>query len=255
MPVPALFDHLLVAVLVFVLPIRGAWEYRRLVRRVRAGVPEARAREYRSTMLLQWALAVLVVAAWLAAGRPADVLGLVLPGGTGALAGAVVTALGIALLYAQWRAVSRMDEKGLDALRAQMASVADFLPRTSKEATLFRRLSVTAGICEEVVYRGYLIWYIAAFVGTWPAAFLAAAAFGVLHLYQGLTGVLKTGATGLVMAVLYVASGTLLWPMILHAAVDLHGGAMAHRVLAKAPGHPAPSPDGQAGPPQPAASG
>lgn len=232
---PALLDHILVAVLVVVLPFHGAWEYRRLVRRVRAGVPNARAVEYRNTMLVQWALTGTLVALWWAAGRPAVDLGFALPGGVRLLIGAILTALGLALLYAQWRAVAVMDEKGLKALRAQMASVADLLPRTESEAALFRRLSVTAGICEEILYRGYLIWYLAAFVGEWPAAVLAALVFGVLHLYQGPAGVVKTGATGLVMAILYVGTGSLLWPMILHTAVDLQGGAMARHALPRAP--------------------
>lgn len=46
---------------------------------------------------------------------------------------------------------------------------------------------------------------------------------------------IKTGATGLVMGVLYVGTGSLLFPMILHAAVDLQGGAMARHVLGSRP--------------------
>jgi hypothetical protein len=148
--------------------------------------------------------------------------------------GAIITALGLALLHAQWRAVFVMDEQGLDVLRAQMQSVADFLPRTEGEAALFRRLSVTAGVCEEIVYRGYLIWYLSAFVGPWPAALLAALIFGGVHLYQGPAGVVRTGATGLAMAILYVGTGSLLWPMILHTAVDVQGGAMARHALERA---------------------
>jgi len=72
-------------------------------------------------------------------------------------------------------------------------------------------------------------------VGAWPAVFLGALIFGVGHLYQGPAGVMKTGATGLLMGILYVGTGSLLFPMILHAAVDLHGGAMARRVLGSVP--------------------
>jgi len=41
----------------------------------------------------------------------------------------------------------------------------------------------------------------------------------------------KTGVTGLIMGALFVATGSLLWPMILHAAVDLQGGAAAKLLL------------------------
>ena len=43
--------------------------------------------------------------------------------------------------------------------------------------------------------------------------------------------VIKTGATGLVMGILYLGTGSLLFPVILHAAVDLQGGAIARRAL------------------------
>lgn len=232
MPSPALLDHLLVAALILVAPLHGAWEYRRLLQRIRAGVPDARAAEYRHTMALEWASTLVLVGLWWFVGRPAEALGFAVPGGGRLLVGALATGLGFGVLYAQWRAVAAMRDEGLEDLRAQMAPVADFLPRTDREAALFRRLSVTAGICEEIVYRGYLIWYLTGFVGTWPAALLAAAAFGVLHLYQGLAGVVRTGATGLVMAAVYVATGSLLWPVILHTTVDLQGGALARRTLA-----------------------
>jgi membrane protease YdiL (CAAX protease family) len=235
MPEPAVLDHILVGVSVLVDPLYGVWAYRRLVRRVRAGVANARAAEYRKAMLRYWTWTIGLVALWLGAGRPAAALGLAAPEGVRLLVGAIITLLGLAVLYAQWRAVSRMDEKGLAPLRVQMAAFADLLPRTEREAALFRGVSITAGVCEEIVCRGYLIWYLAAFVGAWPAVFLGALLFGAGHLYQGPAGVIKTGATGLVMGILYLGTGSLLFPVILHAAVDLHGGAMARRVLGSVP--------------------
>jgi len=235
MPEPAVLDHIAAAVMVLVDPLYGVWAYRRLVRRVRAGVANARAALYRKAMLLYWTFTISLVALWLGADRPAAALGLAAPEGVRLLVGAIITALGLAVLYAQWRAVSTMEEKGLEGLRAQMAAFADFLPRTEGEGAQFRLLSVTAGVCEEIWCRGFLIWYLAAFVGEWPAVFLGALVFGVGHLYQGPAGVIKTGATGLVMGILYVGTGSLLFPMILHTAVDLQGGAMARRVVGSAP--------------------
>ena len=73
--------------------------------------------------------------------------------------------------------------------------------------------------------------YLAHWMPVWPAAVVGAVAFGLAHWYQGTAGVLKTGATGLIMGLLYVASGSILWPAIVHAAVDLQGGAAGRKVL------------------------
>ncbi len=235
MPAPVLPDHVLAAVILVFDPLYGVWEYRRLVRRVRAGVAEARAAFYRKAMLVSWASVTLLVVTWLAAGRPADALGLAPPEGARLLAGIAITLVGLAVLRAQLRAVSALDEQALAGLRAQMPELLDFVPRTAHERDLFRGLSVTAGVCEEIVFRGYLTWYLAAFVGLWPAVFAAAPVFGLAHAYQGPAGVLKAGLTGLVMGVLFVATGSLLFPIVLHAAIDLQGGAMVRLVLRPEP--------------------
>lgn len=235
MPEPAVVYHLLAAMLVLVDPLWGVWEYRRLTRRVRAGVSNAIVAIYRKTILLNWTMTIGLGALWLGTGRPAAALGLAAPEGMRLPVGATITLIGLAVLYAQWRAVSILDEKGLAALRAQMAAFADFLPRTEQESRQFRLVAVTAGVCEEIWWRGFLIWYLTAYMGEWPAVFVGALLFGVLHLYQGPAGVMKTGATGLVMGILYVATGSLIWPVILHTAVDLQGGSIARRVLGAVP--------------------
>ena len=106
---PAIVDHILVAASVLVSPLYGAWAYRRLVRRVRAGEANALAAEYRKAILRYWTWTIGLVTLWLVADRPAAVLGFALPGGVRLLAGAIITALGLAFLYVQWRAVSRTE--------------------------------------------------------------------------------------------------------------------------------------------------
>jgi membrane protease YdiL (CAAX protease family) len=230
MPDPRLPDHLLIALLVGIGPFVAAWSYRRFVRQIEAACPGARIREYRRTIAIQWLIVLALVAIWLSADRTLEVLGFALPGGARLVAGAGLTALGLAFLTGQWRAVKRMDEEELAEMKQGMTFIAPMLPRTDEEAAHFRVLSVTAGICEEIVYRGYLIWYLAAFIGPWPAALAAGVLFGALHLYQSAPGIVRTGVVGVVMGLLYVGSGSLLWPMILHAAVDLNGGAIGRRV-------------------------
>ena len=229
---PAIWDHVLAAVLLLVVPIYGRFAYRILRRKLAAGDPDARRAEYVGTIVFEWALCAIVVAAWLLASRPLAVLGFALPPGWRTIAGAAVTAAGLAFLLFQWRAVGRLDAGALDKLRAQVVSVAEMMPRTEREHRWFRAVALTAGIVEEVVYRGYLIAYLAAFLGTPAATVTAAVAFGLAHAYQGRAGIVKTGVAGLIAAVLYVTTGSLLWPIVLHAAVDLQGGAIGRRVLA-----------------------
>ncbi len=60
-------------------------------------------------------------------------------------------------------------------------------------------------------------------------------AFGLGHLYQGAAGVVKTGVSGLLAGLLYLLTGSLWIPMLLHAAVDLHAGALGYLAASRPP--------------------
>jgi membrane protease YdiL (CAAX protease family) len=102
--------------------------------------------------------------------------------------------------------------------------LAFILPVTGKERAWFALVSVTAGICEEVLYRGFLIRYLSNgpwHVGLWIALAIASISFGLGHGYQGLSGIIGTAVLGAIMAMLFLASGSLWLPMALHAIIDL----------------------------------
>lgn len=227
----AIPDHLLVILLFIVAPLTGAREYRTLAGKVRAGDRTALARAFRGTILQEWAAVLILLAWWGLSGRTLASLGLEVPPGARTVAGVALTLAGLGFVLWQWRTVSRGTEEVLRQLRSQMASVAEMMPRTDLEYRWFRAVSVTAGICEEILFRGFVTWYLGHWMPLWLAAVIGAVGFGLAHAYQGMTGIIKTGVTGLLMGLLFVASGSLLWPIILHVAVDLQGGAMARKVL------------------------
>ncbi|MEM7052492.1 MAG: CPBP family intramembrane glutamic endopeptidase [Acidobacteriota bacterium] len=79
---------------------------------------------------------------------------------------------------------------------------------------------LTAALAEEVIYRGFLMGRLARlFRGTgraWIAALLLSSLFfGLLHLYQGIGGVLMTACAGLMLGGVYLLSGRNLWVVIL----------------------------------------
>jgi uncharacterized protein len=223
-------DHLLAFLLVGFIPLWGIWDKKRLLAGLRLGSGDARVRAYRRIALVSWALTFGMLAIWLSAGRDLRSLGLAFDPGPRALIGAAVAVLLSGLLVLQMIVVQRSPEK-LDQVLEQLESVESVLPHNARELRAFGWLSITAGVCEELLYRGYLIAYFTAFVDWWPAAGLAAIAFALAHAYQGATGVLKTGAVGVIMGTLYLLSGSIWGPMLLHAMVDITSGRIAHCAL------------------------
>jgi hypothetical protein len=86
---------------------------------------------------------------------------------------------------------------------------------------------ITAGFLEEFMFRGYLMNRLLGLVGkktriAWAIAVVGQAViFGLVHSQQGLGGMFKVGAIGLVFGLSYLCVGRNLWPLIIaHALID-----------------------------------
>lgn len=224
---PTLIDWILAAIVAVLWPLQqNLVSWPKFQRALRDGVPGARVKGYRETIQHQWVLAAVILVAWLAQGRSLPALGL--GWGSGWLAWALVAvALGVVVMMAlQTRGIAASrDTRAM--VRAKLAGVREVLPHDAHEQTWFRAVSVTAGVCEELMFRGYVTWVIAAVAGPWVAAALTAALFGVAHLYQGLPGILQSSLVGVIMSAVVAAAGSL-WPaMLIHAALDWGSGDAA----------------------------
>ena len=228
----AWFDHLLAFVLVVAVPAYvGLVAWPKVKRRVAEERPNVRVRLYWSNIVFQWTLTALALLIWLFADRPAADLGLGAAGGWRVWGAAGIAAVIAGLLGAQYVLALRSAE-GRRGLRAQLEEAAPFVPRDRREMRHFAAVSVTAGICEEVLYRGFLIWYVCGVTGTSApgvaaAVVVSSVVFGLCHLYQGPRNSVRVGVLALVFGGLYVLAGALWVVMALHAAVDVAGGLLA----------------------------
>jgi uncharacterized protein len=97
------------------------------------------------------------------------------------------------------------------------------LPITKRERFYWVLVSVMAGISEEIIFRLFLIYY---FTYIWGfsiviAIVLATTLFGLAHAYQGWQGILATAYLGGLLGLLYLTTGSILPPIIIHALIDL----------------------------------
>ena len=102
------------------------------------------------------------------------------------------------------------------------------LPHGIGELALWIALSVSAGICEETIFRGYLQRQFAAFTKSAPAGiFLSAAAFGAAHAYQGPRMMILIAVYGLLFGILAHWRRSVRPGMIAHAWQDSLNGLVA----------------------------
>jgi len=223
-------QHLLVFFLVVVTPL---WDWYEIPRLKASTAPRKKIRFYQKIMAASWICAVVAVATvglastfhvtampteigWLASGARGRVIVL------GAMVG-MALAIFVPAVLALWS----------DAIRGKAGRAAKklafLLPSTREERSWWWIVSITAGICEEFLYRGFLMeylhlmpWHLSL---TW-ALVVSSAIFGIGHLYQGIAGAVQTAVAGFIFGCLFVMTGSLLLPIVVHAVMDLRALAL-----------------------------
>lgn len=229
---PRWFDDVVLAVILIGPIFEWLWYWPRFVRAIRARIPLARARFYRNIIIAKWVVTLYVLGLWIVTGRPfsATRLGLSSPLRLGA--GFLIAGLIVSLLVVQAQKVRRVltRPEAVARLRAKFAFADPLVPETNGERWGFWLVSISAGICEEIVFRGFLLWLLTAWFGLVGAVLISSIIFGFAHIYLGFAQVPRTAIVGLVFALIVVATGSL-WPaMVIHAAVDMSSGEMGFRV-------------------------
>jgi len=103
------------------------------------------------------------------------------------------------------------------------------LPRGRVEIALWIVLSITAGICEEAIYRGYLQKQFMALTKSVPAGIgLSALLFGASHSYQGFARASLIAVMGAMAGILAYWRRSVRPGMIAHSVQDMLGAFVRH---------------------------
>lgn len=132
--------------------------------------------------------------------------------------------VGVVALAAGLLPLLRRFRRSDPVARARVRMIA---PRTPNEFAAFYLVCVTAGIAEELAYRGVLFTLLASLVGGWwPAAVIAAALFGIVHLFQGWKSAGIAALIGLRDQVVVGLTGTLFVAIVIHTLHDAITGSV-----------------------------
>jgi len=105
------------------------------------------------------------------------------------------------------------------------ASIDTLLPVGLLESTLWVAVAISAGICEELAFRGYFQRQFAWLAHSrWIAVCLQALLFGVSHGYQGVDACARIALFGLLFGLIAIWRRSLRAGMVAHAWTDIAAG-------------------------------
>ena len=232
-----IFDNALFVLLLSIPLIEWKWTWPRYLKRLATGAPGVRARLLPHADCGEWIPAACLLGWWARKGAAVEraaaggtttplqdrAFHAAAPVGRACVAGAAGR-----LSDSQRKAILARPER-MERVRPKLAYAEPLLPHTAEERRLFWLVSLTAGECEEIFFRGFLIWYLMAWMGPLMAVLLSSALFGTGHIYMGWAQAPKTGLVGLILAFMALGSASLLPAMLLHAALDWNSGELGYR--------------------------
>lgn len=191
---------------------------------------------YACNIALLWILTFAVIALWFVTGRSWQFLflGKVV---WWRVAIGFVPFVGLLWLALRNRRVAKANPKALATLQHRLKPIEWMMPVTALHMRWWTAVSITAGITEEVLIRGFLVALIAHFTGLAFAVVLAAVIFGMGHAYQQWKNAVPTGLYGLGLNIIVLISGSLVPAMAVHIAQDYFTGELAYFAL-RAPSEP-----------------
>lgn len=218
-----LADHILFAFFAFALPLLMIWRQQpsQIV------IPQDtsfKIKIYWTNSLVLWVGALLVIVVWLISERHLTSLGFRMPEAE-AFPHWMLIIAGFLLFYFMDAAFSWTTDDDHPA--------AAILPANWKEFMHFGSVvSVSAGVCEEIVFRGFIITYALTVLEGQPYAQSitivgSALVFGIVHAYQGWAALLKITLLSMLFAWLFILTKSLLLLIALHFMVDFCSGLIS----------------------------
>lgn len=119
----------------------------------------------------------------------------------------------------------------LEKAQATIEKVKDnfhFLPKSKTEFIWFNFLAVSAGICEEIIFRLFIFTYILEFTHVTAAFIVTNLIFALTHIGSGKQNIINVFVLGLIFTAIYYFSNNIWLAIVLHIAIDINIGVIGY---------------------------
>ncbi|GAB5522149.1 MAG: hypothetical protein Roseis2KO_00210 [Roseivirga sp.] len=188
--------------------------------------PQLLIQTYKSIMVMQWAmcLPVLILLSLKETGLASIGLHFL----TNPLS--VVSLVAAVFLGYQLVRILPYAEKRLVRTKKKLKAVLYILPKNRQEHKWSTIVSITAGVCEEVLFRGLFYELLAPYMLPLYAILIVNLMFGLGHAGTQLKNMLSTMGLGLLWSLTYYFTGSLWAPILMHILVDFYSLTLGLKV-------------------------
>ena len=216
---------LLTIIVALFFPVYHLFTHKKLNELVKSN-PKYKLIDYKKTILFLWVLALLILVVFFVQQEDLSLLGLSINFDINFTISLVVgSALVIFLLVS-----SKVTPENIESIEKKFNDIIFYLPINNKEFKWFVLVSLSAGLCEELIYRGYLYWYLNQYTNIYVSLLISNILFALAHLWSGGKNIIASFFTGLVMAGVYLFSGSIWVSILIHAGIDIQSGLITYRL-------------------------
>ena len=183
-------------------------------------IPDSRRIFFKQTMIIQIVLTVLLFGAMAINQDPISIIGLGF-----AYDWRLILSLLLLCFLGTWVIqiyIKRRNEASIVREIERDTAVLFLYPRTKVEYHWSLGVSLTVGICEEIIFRGFLYWQLAEWLPIIPAILLTNVIFGLVHYATGFRNASLAFVLGVLLSVIFIYTSSLWLPILIHILVDVY---------------------------------
>jgi len=124
---------------------------------------------------------------------------------------------------------SKVKDENVSATKEKMIDGYHYLPKTRQELIWFNILSLSAGICEEIIFRMFVFSFLLFNTNLITSFLLTNIIFAITHIGTGTRNILSAFILGLLFTAIYYFTNNIWLSIILHCAIDIYAGAIGYK--------------------------
>lgn len=180
--------------------------------------------DYKQTLLIFWGLTLLIFLNFFVYKQPDLNFNLKL-----SIINTGLIILILVLTYLQYK-TSNITPKDSNSVKEKLKGIYHYLPKTRNELIWFSLLSISAGICEEIIFRLFFFEFLKEHTTLIITFIVTNLIFAITHIGTGKRNLISSFFLGVLFSVLYYFTDNIWIAVLLHSLINLNAGLLGFRI-------------------------